>query len=144
MKGVSAIIATILLLMITIGLAGTAYVYISGMMTGKISKAISVIDAKCTLNATGSRYGIISLVVSNDGTDPIVNSGGKGDLKILIDNLDKTAGFNNTNVAGSTTYQIAPREVAILVDNSSLYSNNTMHRALIITPSNSITYSLYC
>lgn len=35
MKGISAIVATILLLMITIALAGTAYIFASGILSGR-------------------------------------------------------------------------------------------------------------
>ena len=47
-KGISEIIATILMLMITIGLAGTAFVYINQALTGRMDKSISVIDASCS------------------------------------------------------------------------------------------------
>jgi flagellin-like protein len=60
MKGVSAIIATILLLMITIGLAGSAYVFISGMLTGKTRSAFEILDSSDYL-----------LIVKNIGTEPI-------------------------------------------------------------------------
>ncbi len=66
MKGVSTVIATILMLMITIALAGTAYLYISGVFTSK-QRIISVVDAFCT----GSPTGTLSIVLRNDGPDTI-------------------------------------------------------------------------
>ena len=67
MKGVAEIISVILMLMITIGIAGTAYVYIMGMMTQKTSKTISILQASC--NTTH-----ILLVITNEGTDKISSS----------------------------------------------------------------------
>jgi len=64
MKGVSEIIANILMLIITVGLVGTAYVYISGMMATKTEKTISMLDADC--NGTH-----ILLVVNNEGIESI-------------------------------------------------------------------------
>ncbi len=47
MKGISAVIATILMLMITIALAGVAYMYISGIFTAKTGIVIEL-DATAT------------------------------------------------------------------------------------------------
>jgi|GEM_PF-6717777 len=63
-KGIATIIATVLLLMITIALAGTGYLFVSGMLTGRTSKTISLLDASCSGAA-------ITIVVSNDGTSSI-------------------------------------------------------------------------
>jgi flagellin-like protein len=136
MKGVSAIIATILLLMITIGLAGTAYVYISGMMTGKMAKAISVLDANC-------KGGNMTIVISNDGQEAILNTATGGDLKILVDNNDKSNKFNESTAA-SNAYTINPRGVAILIDVSSNYATGVSHTVLLVSPSNSITQRIWC
>ena len=53
MKGISTVIATILMLMITIALAGTAYLYISGSFTTQ-TQGLEVVDAFCAnrVNAT--------------------------------------------------------------------------------------------
>ncbi len=59
-KSVSTIIATILMLLITVALAGTAYLYISGVLTGKTGTSFSIIDS----------FGD-SIVVKNDGMSPI-------------------------------------------------------------------------
>jgi flagellin-like protein len=62
MKGVSAVIATILMLMITIALAGTAYLYISGVFGSKTSSAIAF-DTTSRCNADS-----FIVYVRNDGT----------------------------------------------------------------------------
>jgi flagellin-like protein len=62
MKGVSAIIATILMLMITIALTGTAYLYISGFFGSRTSVVLSL-DLPSRCNAT-----FLTVYVRNDGT----------------------------------------------------------------------------
>jgi flagellin-like protein len=62
MKGVSAVIATILMLMITVAMAGMAYMYIQGMFkTG--TQAISLLDAYCITGGNATFH------IRNDGTD---------------------------------------------------------------------------
>ena len=61
MKGVSAVIAIILMLMITIALAGMAYTYMSGVFTAKTAVVLTITDAEC--KSTGVR-----VWVRNDGT----------------------------------------------------------------------------
>ena len=61
MKGVSAVIATILMLMITIALAGTAYMYISGVFSARTAVVMAISDSEC--NASH-----IKVFVRNDGT----------------------------------------------------------------------------
>jgi len=68
MKGVSDIIATILMLIITIGLAGTAYVYISGIMTARTAITLSVQAVTCTGSDPGDSF---TVVVLNDGTTDV-------------------------------------------------------------------------
>ena len=67
-KGISAIIATIILLMITIALSGTAYLYISYMMGSRMTTTIELVDAFCK---TGTTYNNITVIVRNAGTDTI-------------------------------------------------------------------------
>ena len=46
-KAVSTVIATLLMLIITIGLAGVAYVYIQGTVTGIAAKQMDIVSADC-------------------------------------------------------------------------------------------------
>ncbi len=67
MKGVSAVIATILMLMITIALAGTAYLYITGIFGSKTSVNLAVDpSSSCTASA-------FTVAVRNDGTSVASN-----------------------------------------------------------------------
>lgn len=63
MKGISEIIATILMLMITLAISGTAYIFISGALTQK-TRALNLVDAFCT-ETSGT------IAVRNDGPDVI-------------------------------------------------------------------------
>jgi flagellin-like protein len=67
MKGISAVIASILMLMITIAVSGTAYLYVSGYFTSKSS----VLLALDVLSACRGDNMIVS--VRNDGTGVAVN-----------------------------------------------------------------------
>ena len=72
MKGVSAVIATILMLMITIGLAAVAASYFFGWFTGQTAVVLSVDDAECN--------GGYTVWVRNDGTQD------SGTVTVAIDN----------------------------------------------------------
>lgn len=53
MKGISTVIATLLMLVITVALAITAYGYITGLFTTQTSQNIDLADASCI---AGSSY----------------------------------------------------------------------------------------
>jgi len=65
MKGISDVIAMLLMLVITIGLVGLAYSYISGVFTSRTAVVLSI-------DAENSRCDSNSLVVAvrNDGISP--------------------------------------------------------------------------
>ncbi len=69
MKGISDIIAILLMLIITVALAGLAYSYISGVFTAKTAVVLSI-DG--TASSCTSNNGPITVFVRNDGT---TNSG---------------------------------------------------------------------
>jgi len=61
MRGISTVVATLLMLIMTIALAGLAYSYISGIFTARTAVILTVADTAC--NATH-----ITVWVKNDGT----------------------------------------------------------------------------
>jgi flagellin-like protein len=63
MKGISTVIATILMLMLTIALAGMAYMYISGIFTSRTSKIVEIDADASRCNRTH-----IFLYIRNIGT----------------------------------------------------------------------------
>jgi len=121
-KGISTIIATIILLVITISLAGTAYLFMSGMITGQMSKSISILSASC--NTTH-----ILIVVSNTGTKEITDS----DIKIYV----------NEQYAGPFGKPIKPHESEV---NSTISTGvqDGANTLLVISPSNSIRETVWC
>lgn len=97
-KGLSAIIATIMLLMITVALIGVFYVFSSGLVTsgtsatgGAVSattdrmlKTIAVSGERC-FNTTSSNN-VINFTVQNVGTKDIL----AGELKVLVDDAQSS------------------------------------------------------
>jgi flagellin-like protein len=69
MKGISAVIATIMMLVITIALAGVAYMYISGIFTGQTARTVALDSSATFCNTTG-----IYLYVQDTGTQPFSKS----------------------------------------------------------------------
>ena len=121
-KGVSSIIATILLLIITISLVGTAYLFMSGMLTGRISKPISIM----TPPSCNASYHI-TLVVSNDGTDFIKEK----ELKIYIDSEPK-GWFNKS---------IEPKNINVTSD---IQGNSGSNHVMVVSPSNQDESTAWC
>jgi len=121
MKGISTIIATVLLLIITISLVGTAYMFMSGMLTSKISKPISIMGGSC------NRTNHITLVISNDGTDPIEED----DIMIYNGSIQIT-NFDKIHItpkdSNVTSFQAAPGSNLVRV----------------ISPSNSAEFTIWC
>lgn len=127
MKGISAVIATILMLMITIGLAGMAYTYISGIFTAK-TQALEAIDSYCVTNTTGT---FAFFAVRNSGTADI----GSDQLNIVSINEDCTTdpSVAITITAGSTATLTA-----------STCDRGRPHTYRLRGPSNVVELSAYC
>jgi flagellin-like protein len=60
MRGISTVIATLMMLVITIALAGMAYMYISGVFTAQ-TQGIEIVDSYCVGNT-------VNVVLRNIGT----------------------------------------------------------------------------
>ena len=127
-KGISAIIATILLLLITIALAGTAYVFTSGFLEGRTEKAISVLSAECIGDD-------IAVVISNDGLESLSTS----ELTFIVDSNDRSTNFRN----GFSVGTISPHQTAFAIDNATNYGSG-VHNLLITSPSNTEQRQVYC
>jgi flagellin-like protein len=89
MKGISAVIATILMLLITIALAGVAYLYIQGTVTQKTGIVLAIDESATTCVGTD-----IQLYVKNIGTLPYDAN------KITVSGTNSNGGL----IAGITCY----------------------------------------
>jgi FlaG/FlaF family flagellin (archaellin) len=65
MKGISDVIAMLLMLVVTIGLVGLAYSYITGVFTSRTAVVLSIDAANSYCNSTH-----LIVAVRNDGTTP--------------------------------------------------------------------------
>ncbi len=127
MKGISAVIATILMLMITVAMVGLAYMYISGIFTSRTAQSLSLSSIDCA-------GGDIHVMLKNDGTEDIEES----DIKIYVDEPGPTETADcgtGTLGAGNTTLCSA---------DLSAESTQGSHTVRIIGPANSITGNVYC
>lgn len=127
MKGISAVIATILMLMITIGLAGMAYSYISGIFTAK-TQAIESVDSYCVTNTTGT---FAFFVVRNSGTAEI----GSTQLNLVsINELCTTDPATAITIAAGSTGTLT----------ASGCGRGRPHTYRLRGPSNVLELSAYC
>jgi flagellin-like protein len=102
MKGVSTVIATILMLVITIALAGTAWAYISGMIPSATA-GVEIVDQYCSVGAVAA------------GTGECPAAGGTCDqVHIVLKNLGNAA----IKTSGITFLQTAPTADALTTDGS--------------------------
>lgn len=148
-KGISAIIATILLLLITIALAGTAYLFISGMLSGKTDKAVSIMSVECTRaevdhdgDTVFETERNITIVISHDGTEPIDMG---NEIQVLINNADATSGFQDKDSSGNDlefTGTLEPHKTA--VGTSDDVKTSGVHKVLVKSPSTAVNTEVYC
>lgn len=145
MKGVSTVIATILMLIITIALAGMAYMYIAGVFTAR-TQGIEVVDAYCVEGTVDNA----TLVVRNIGTTTIDTDG------ITV---SRTAPDQESLEADSATcdWEATPDE-CIMWDAASLAPGNTTvgktqctmsggrscHYRLVPPIGSTVTGTVYC
>lgn len=116
-KGLSAIIATIMLLMITVALIGVFYVFSSGVVTSstgsagaaatattdRMLKTIAVSSATCK-NTTPANN-IINFTVQNIGTKDVLAN----ELKVFVDsvvNPDESPDLASTGLAANAQMQV--------------------------------------
>ncbi len=126
MKGISPVIATLLLLVITLGLIGMAYGYISGIFTAKTGKSIDEItgSASCTIG------GAASWTVKNIGSTAIV----AGDLSLTVISgctIDPDVSATTITTLGITT-----------IDATGCSSGLVKYK--LIGPSNAIDLEVMC
>ncbi len=97
-KGITPIIAIIVLLLITVALAGAAWTYLSGYMTGLTGKSYDIRDAFCVTGDTGV------IMLSNTGTLNISVS----EISIIDIETGVDAGGVWTKADGTTATTVIP------------------------------------
>ena len=121
-KGISAVVATILLLVITIAMSGLAYMYISGIFT-RATSTVSVIDSFCV-------DGTIKFFLVNEGSTTIKSDS----LRLITVDAD---------CSGSFTLQDLPPGQNVEI-NITGCSSGRQHTFRLITPAGGIPLSQYC
>jgi len=128
MKGITPIISIIILLLITIAMAATAYSYLSGYLFGQISGSFSI-----PANGAFCSGGTISVIVRNDAPDGNLTY---SDLTIVeIDGTTPQSGI-------TTTLNLAPGQSGRLLQVPGQSTRN--HEVVIGTGSNVIRQNVYC
>ncbi len=121
MKGISAVIATILMLMITVAMVGLAYMFITGLFTSSTATNIALSSVDCT-------GGNIYVTIRNTGTESI----SVADITVYVDDTGTVCG-GGTMTSGNAT---ACTTIASPGAGS--------HSLRILGPSNSVTGTVYC
>ncbi len=130
MKGITPIISIIILLLITIAMAATAYSYLSGYLFGQIGGSFSI--------PTGGAFcsgGTITVIVRNDAQDSNLTASELTIVEIDGATVD-TAGF----------VELAPGQSGKLIDDDDSgagYSSGN-HQIVLGTSSNVIRQTVYC
>jgi flagellin-like protein len=124
MKGISAVIATILMLVITIGLASVAYTYFTGIMRAR-TMTIELVDAYCY-------GGDASWIVRNTGTADISAGSISG---VSVDEACTTD-------PSWSTYTISAGDTITVTATGCSIGRTHVYR--MIGPSNAIELSVYC
>lgn len=134
MKGISAIIATILMLLITVALAGTAYLFISGTFS-RFTSAVLSIDGQLT---TCQSQGPINVYVKNDGSSTVSN--------VVVD-ITYPNGVTNSSActifsiyAGSSNSTVCPRNVTT----PSVYPTSGSFAIRVAGGGSAATGNVYC
>jgi flagellin-like protein len=122
-KGITPIIAIIVLLLITVALAGTAYIYISNYMASLTEKSIEVTDRFCLGNDRAL------LRVANYGTSDVPTS----EVEILdpeTGNDVSTTGEWRFGVNNTLTDIIRPDETVKWLSSPSACANGCTYRVI--------------
>ncbi len=121
MKGISDIIAMLLMLVITIAIAGLAYGFISGAFTAR-TRAISLSDSFC-VGTTGTA------IVRNDGRDVIRAA---EQTLVSVDEACTEPAMSDIPAGGTVRYDFTA------------CATNRYHSYRLIGPANSIDITFRC
>lgn len=94
MKAITPVISLIMLMLITIGIVGIAYVWFSGILTGSSEKAIAIPMGGVYCNGQ-----FLTVMILNLGASSSISN---ADIKIFkVDGVDVTPGIGNSIIPGA-------------------------------------------
>ena len=123
MKGISEVVASLLILIITIGLAGLAYAYISGIFVSR-TQTISLLDSYC--NSTGD----VTVILRNDGSSTVT---GISVVPVDVQNCALQSPPSSISPGSTVTFTLATG-----------CALGRTHTFRIVGPSNTLSVSAYC
>jgi FlaG/FlaF family flagellin (archaellin) len=128
MKGVSTIIASILMVVITIGLTSVAYLYMSGLLISRTVTNIQLADAYCK---TGSLY----FLIKNIGTQNINNN-----VTVVIRGSTLAVGA----ITCDPLFPLGAGNSTFCRNTSALNTQPGANELRIIGPSNAVGGTVFC
>jgi len=130
-KSISTVIATLLMLIITIALASVAYVYITGIFTARAAKTISLIDTTCKAN--------VAYYITVRNLDATRNITAADEIIVRVDDVPiVTISWNPPSIAPNGGVSVGT------ITNPAGGAEGTTHRVKVIGPSNVEQGVAYC
>jgi flagellin-like protein len=102
MKGITPVIAIIVLLLITVALAGATWTYLSTYWQGIVGKNVQIMDSYCIAGSEGV------ILVRNTGTQQIKFT----EVTVINTTSGASAGGAWSDLSGTTMTEIDPGAVA--------------------------------
>jgi len=118
-KGVTPIIAILVILLITIAIAGSAWVYISTYFTGMTREAIEITSVDCL--STGA-----TIYIHNIGTDTIATANIKIDRIVVSGNCVNSTGdvMADKQLTWVPATEVGPGDIVTMTDEHCCRSTN--------------------
>jgi len=128
MKGISDVIAMLLMLVITIGLVGLAYSYISGVFTARTAVVLSIVPEASSCTST-----TITVAVRNDGTSP------SGSVTVTVTNPT-----GQTGTCSITSIPAGQQQTCSVTRNSTYMTGSGYYRIVATTAGSTTRGMIYC
>ena len=136
-KGISTIIAAIILVVITIGLIATAYLYFSGIVT--VGPVIALAAGYCTWDSTDGEYEV-TITLRNDGTDAWTSLSWLWDGNAVVSETGST-GCESLAAGTSGTCKLTNGTYTSSLPDANVAGTHTL---MIIGPRNQISGPITC
>lgn len=117
-KGITPIIAILVILLITIAITGSAWIYISTYYSGITSEAIEITSVDCTSNGA-------TIYMHNIGTDPIMTGSIAVTREVVTGDCVNSTGDVTADLEASWgATEAGPGEIATFTDTNCVRSVN--------------------